>query len=103
MPEWLALLPLTRDDGEAHENHMLLCSLVENKSAALLGDGAVNLPRVVTVLCLLLGGDASLKDLEIEKELQQRMVVLLCAARPRHSPASTGPATGGIAVVRLFA
>jgi hypothetical protein len=75
LPAWLALLPLTRDDGEAHDNHMRLCSLVEANHPNILGADMAGFPHVVRVCCTLLSGQ--LKDLEIDADLETKLTTLL--------------------------
>lgn len=75
LPQWLQLLPLTKDDGEAAENHGLLCTLLEANEPALLGPDMCNLPKAVAVLCQLLSGE--LENLDMTTALESRIVSIL--------------------------
>jgi importin-5 len=70
---WLQNLPLRADASEAAYVYARLCEYIESNNPAVLGKNHANLPKIVSVLADVMGGDM----LDREPELQRRIEAIL--------------------------
>jgi len=55
--QWLGYLPLKTDEEEAQKVHELLCVLIQEQHAELLGQDYAHLPKILGILSEVYGND----------------------------------------------
>ena len=69
LPLWLSFLPLHQDESEATAVYHMLLTLIEQNNPAILGDNYANLPKILSILLVLINTNM-LKNKELRKRVK---------------------------------